>query len=113
MSPKLTKKSTKFERRHVPRQGQSQKGGGCKKTSHNGGGSKMDEFIAQFKADTEVTAQKANTKEREVEERVWLKNEKNEYKDWEIMTTDINSYPKEDRANLRKMKEKIVKKWSY
>ncbi|MFS8015685.1 hypothetical protein Hanom_Chr15g01359591 [Helianthus anomalus] len=56
----------------------------------------MDEFMAQFKVYTEVTAQKAKAKEREVKEWVRLKKKKNEYKDYEIMTTDINSYSEED-----------------
>ncbi|MFS7919678.1 hypothetical protein Hanom_Chr03g00215501 [Helianthus anomalus] len=69
----------------------------------------MEDLMAQFKAYTEVTAQKVQTKQREVDERVQLKQEAVELMEWEIMTADINSYPKEDRLILRKMKEKMAK----
>ncbi|MFS7896556.1 hypothetical protein Hanom_Chr00s004971g01727111 [Helianthus anomalus] len=64
----------------------------------------MDDLMAQFKAYTEVTTQKAQPKQREVDERVRLKQETVELKEWEIMTADVNSYLEEDRPVLRKMK---------
>ncbi|MFS7935104.1 hypothetical protein Hanom_Chr05g00399551 [Helianthus anomalus] len=64
---------------------------------------------AQFKAYTEVMAQKAKVKVRVVEEKVRLNKEKNELKEWEIMTTDVENYSEEKRATLKKMQERIMK----
>ncbi|MFS7939306.1 hypothetical protein Hanom_Chr05g00450161 [Helianthus anomalus] len=122
-----------YERRNVPWTGTNQKGGGYKeKKNEKGGDSKMEGLMAQFKTYTEVVAQKAKVKERVAEEgvrvagekvrvagekvrvaeeKVRVDKEKNKLKEWDIMTTDVESYSEQKRATLKKMQEKIMKKY--
>ncbi|KAJ0871059.1 hypothetical protein HanRHA438_Chr11g0507851 [Helianthus annuus] len=69
----------------------------------------MEAFMAQFKAYTEVTDQKEMVKEhvaeervRVAEEKVWVDNEKNELKEWEIMKADVESYPEQKTSHFKK-----------
>ncbi|MFS7921942.1 hypothetical protein Hanom_Chr03g00242811 [Helianthus anomalus] len=92
----------------------------------------MEAFMAQFKAYTKVTAQKAKAKEgtvekrvrvagekervagekvRVAEEKVRVDKEKNELKEWDVLTVDVDSYPEPKRSTLKKMQEKIMKKY--
>ena len=72
---------------------------------------KMDAFLAQFKEYTEVTAQKAKVKERAVEERARASNERSVQKEWDILTADVDTYPEEKRAALKKLQETIMRKY--
>ncbi|KAJ0453751.1 putative glutathione transferase [Helianthus annuus] len=84
--------------------------------SGSGGGSRLEGVMAELKSFKEIfndrQTEKVNIKKKLAEEKLKKQQEAQELEEWKIMTTDLSSYPPEDRPILQMMKDKIRKKWS-